>query len=948
MYANSHELHEALERTRLGTPALVVIRGPSGIGKSALLNHFLDHVRHSAGGVVLAGRCHAQEQLPFKAFDTLIDALGRYLIGVSAVEAASLMPREVNLLARLFPTLYRVPAVLQMPAIRDADWDDAMLRARAFSALKELLARIADRSTLALGFDDLQWTDQDSTDLLRELMRSPGAPACLFVCAMRDSGGDASWLTAPGAVSVSPVELALEPLDPAASAELARAMLGDSGTEQDVQTLVSEATGSPFLLEQLSRDARGRGGSRGLRAAMEARVAKLDAGAKALLELVCSAGHPLELAIAIDAARAEPRCVPALLAWSLVRTSVRHGTEYLETHHDRIGEVVAEAIEPSRRRELHQRLAETLVQKQYPDSDLIASHFRAAGLPRIAALHTLHAAEQAKRVFAFGRAAELYEVAIAEADASRRPGLELALAEAYANVGRLTEAAELYEKLARLPELHRERRELTQQAMVLHLLVGSVEPGARLLGALCQELGMRPLSRSRWLSLLMILLLVLRYRLGPRIAALPVPKESRHRGTSRERLDLCVRATRGFVSLVDRSSELLFAALRAPGSALPRPCPMAAGGGLGHHLALCSARLELGARRSPHERRARAGRSRRRRRAARAGAGDRGHPRDVHRALHGRRPGDGARRAGAHGPRALDGHALQRNARCASRRMDLRRALRRGRGSLRCLAGRRTRPRRSRQRADRAALRLDGTLGNRRRLRRSRCAFRAGDAFRARKFFQRLSGLLGRDRPLRRRRCGRDRRLPKATQSRFFAPLRHFPYTRCWSSLLLARAYLLWAREDSRRRAHWWRLAAREARRLTRLRFRPAEGAAALIRGVLAAQQGDHESAVLRFEHAAQAFDRDGVLLHAAAARDRLGRLRQGVEGAALIDEAAWPPRRSACGTHKAGFGHSCPAFGLSARMRSSLVGLTVTSGHALARGAQKAKPRKPDAESFS
>lgn len=71
-----------------------------------------------------------------------------------------------------------------------------------------------------------------------------------------------------------------------------------------------------------------------------------------------------------------------------------------------------------------------------------------------------------------------------------------------------------------------------------------------------------------------------------------------------------------------------------------------------------------------------------------------------------------------------------------------------------------------------------------------------------------------------------------------FAPLREFPYTRCWSSLLLARAYLLWARDDGSRRAHWKRRAAREAKRLARLRFGPAEGAAALIRGVLAAQEG--------------------------------------------------------------------------------------------------------------
>jgi eukaryotic-like serine/threonine-protein kinase len=901
-------LHEVLQSTRSGTSALVIIRGPSGIGKTALLNHFLDHARQSAGGVALAGRCHAQEQLPFKAFDTLIDALGRYLIGLSAVEAASLMPREVTLLARLFPTLYRVPAVLGMPPTRDADWDDAMLRARAFSALKELLARIADRGTLVLGFDDLQWTDQDSTDLLRELMRSPGAPACLFVCAMRDSG-DASWLTAPGAASVSAVELRLEPLDPAASAELARALLGDAVTEQDVELVVSEATGSPFLLEQLSRDARDRGGSRGLRAAVDAQVAKLSADAKALLELVCSAGHPLELAVAIDAPRAEAPSVRALLSSSLVRTSVRHGTEYLETHHDRIGEVVAEGIEPSRRREIHQQLAETLVQRQHPDSDLIASHFRAAGLPELAALHTLAAAEQAKRVFAFGRAAELYEVATAEADASRRPGLELALAETYANVGRLTEAAELYEKLAGLPELHRERRGLTQQAMVLHLLVGNVEPGARLLSALCQELGLRPLPRSRWLALLMVLLLVLRYRLGPRIAALPVPEESRHRGTSRERLDLCIRAGRACAHW--SIDQMIYFSLHC-GLLVRRyrdrarwPAAMAwditwrcvrRGSSFEHEDRWMSDALALAENDGDDEELALvlATEGTRAMYTARFTAGDRtmerveqvlaGSGRSMATLFNRTRSARlaGWICAGRLGEVLAHSDAWLADARALGDRGN--ELIVRLLGSMGLLA-------------------IDDVSGARDALSGLETPFARESSFIGYRGFEGEVALYAGDA------AGAMADYRKATRARFFAPFSQFPYTRCWSSLLLARAYLLWAREDSSRRAHRQRLAAREARRLARLRFGPAEGAAAMIRGALAAQRGDHESAVLLLQHAARAFDRDGVLLYAAAVRDRLGKLRQGDEGAALVNEATLAAKALGVRTPERWFRSLLPGF---------------------------------------
>jgi hypothetical protein len=903
------QLEEAFERARHGAPALVVIRGPSGIGKSALLNHFFDRVRQRAGGVVLAGRCHALEQLPFKAFDKLIDQLGRYLIGLSPVEAASLMPRDVSLLARLFPTLYRAPAVLQMPGVRDAERDEGMLRTRAFSALKELLARLADRSTLVLGFDDLQWTDYDSADLLRELMRAPRAPACLFVCAMREGGADASWLSAAGAASASPVELELEPLDPAASTELARAMLGDAGTEQDVELVVSEATGSPFLLEQLSRDARDRGGSRSLRAAVDARVAKLDAGAKLVFELVCSAGHPLELTVAIDATRAEPRSVPALLASSLVCTSVRHATEYLEIHHDRIAEVVAGAIEPSRRRELHQRLAETLVRMQHSDSDLIASHFRAAGRPERASLHTLAAAEQAKRVFAFGRAAELYEVAIAEADASQKPALELALAEAYANVGRLSEAAYLYEKLGRQPERASERRELTQQAMVLHLLIGSVEPGTRLLGALCRELGLRPLWRSRWLSALMILVLVLRYRLGPRIAALPVPTESRHRGTSRERLDLCVRATRGFSHLsidqVDYFSLHCGLLVRRYRDRARWPLAMAwdvtwrcvrRGWSSEHDDRCISNAVALAEADADDELLALvlATEGTRSMYTARFAAGDRVMER-VEQVLTGSGRWMATLYNGTRAARLAGwicaGHLGKIVQHSDGWLADARTHGDRGSELIVGIFG------------AMGLLAMDDVSGARDALSVLETPFARETSFSG------YPGYLGEISLYEGDPVSAIADYERATSSRFFARLRQFAYTRCWSSLLLGRAYLLLGREDGRRSAHWQRLAAREARRLAGLGFGPAEGSAALIRGALAARQGDHETGVLELEHAAQAFDRYGVCLHAAAARYRLGKLRQGDAGAALAGEATLSARALGVKTPERWFRSLIPGF---------------------------------------
>jgi hypothetical protein len=175
--------------------AVLLVHGVEGSGKSALVRHFAAATRRVHQAVVLEGRCDAREEVPYRAFDALMDALGRILAALPEAEAASLMPRDAALIARLFPTLARVPAFSRMPLRRQLAADEHLARALAATALKELLARMADRYPLLLIFDDVQWDDAESGALLRELVREPGAPAALFVCVYRrDQHGASSML----------------------------------------------------------------------------------------------------------------------------------------------------------------------------------------------------------------------------------------------------------------------------------------------------------------------------------------------------------------------------------------------------------------------------------------------------------------------------------------------------------------------------------------------------------------------------------------------------------------------------------------------------------------------------------------------------------------------------------------------------------------------------------
>src|SRR5690606_21450716 len=120
---------------------VVYVSGSSGVGKSALITAFLDDAAKRDGAVVLSGRCYERESVPYKAVDSLIDSLCRYLLALPRATVESLLPGNVTALVRLFPVLRRVAAVADAPAPETTDPHE--LRRLAFVALRALLARLA-------------------------------------------------------------------------------------------------------------------------------------------------------------------------------------------------------------------------------------------------------------------------------------------------------------------------------------------------------------------------------------------------------------------------------------------------------------------------------------------------------------------------------------------------------------------------------------------------------------------------------------------------------------------------------------------------------------------------------------------------------------------------------------------------------------------------------------
>jgi len=509
-------LRRALINVQAGQPGVALLRGGSGVGKTALVQAFVAGA--PGGALVLCGRCYEREQVPHNAFDGLLDGLTRHLMGLSAPLRAELERADLEALARLFPALRRLPELASARVGGDPA-DGPRSRERGYAAFKRLIAWLARRGTVALVIDDLQWADADSAALLAELMALP-APACLLLASYRvTASGPAPVVQGlvqqlRGGARVW--ELTLEPLMRPEAEALALALLtaggGAEGDTASAEVIARESAGLPLFVHELVHEvlesmSSGRAaGPVRLEDLIAARVARLPEPARALLELLTVAARPLSGDVVIGLLE-RPAAVRAamhrLSVTRFVRTSRSARGELIELYHDRIREPVLAGLDAARLRACHARLAQTLlalpVEARGP-AELLAQHLHAAGEVEAARATMAVAARRASEVLAFARAAELSLAAIAllpAEDLEGRRVLRVEAAQALLFAGAHTEAAAGFLAAAEdAPPVA--ALDLRRRAAEALLQCGAIAPAQALLQEVLRALG-RPLPRTRLL-----------------------------------------------------------------------------------------------------------------------------------------------------------------------------------------------------------------------------------------------------------------------------------------------------------------------------------------------------------------------------------------------------------------------------------------------------------------
>jgi hypothetical protein len=448
------QLEAAFEQVRRGQPTLVLVEGPSGVGKSALVRQFARRLEGQVKDlVVLAGRYYEREVVPYRALDAIMDAIARFLMRLSDAEAEAVLPVDAGLLATLFPSLHGVE-IVSRGGFRPPALDPQELRTRVHQAVRELFVRLSRRRPVVIILDDVQWSDRDSRAVLAEAMRPPDGPVVLALATLRTAPDDGSGsVRAQGFLgSLGGLErIVLGPLDDPEARALAGRLLGDA---DDVRAgaIAAEAQGHPLFIDALARHAL-QGGVTSVRLddALQARIDALEAPARQLLELTALAGRPLperyaQRALALDLP-ALSRAASALRLGHLVRMTRRRDEDALEPYHDRVREIVAKGVEKATRRRRYEQLARAHEAVESSDTEALFAYWRGAGDAARSVRYGALAAARASEVLAFDRAARLYRALVAlTPEGEERRRLTVRLGEALAMGGRGPEAAGAYQR----------------------------------------------------------------------------------------------------------------------------------------------------------------------------------------------------------------------------------------------------------------------------------------------------------------------------------------------------------------------------------------------------------------------------------------------------------------------------------------------------------------------
>ena len=441
-----------------GERRLVFLGGEPGVGKTTLVNLFLEHLAGRHHTICARGQC-VMHYGAGEAYAPVLEALGR----VGQESAGSGVIRVLERCAPMW--LVQLPALVESKELERLQRQvqgatlDRMVR-----ELNDALERLTTKDTLVLVLEDLHWSDVATLDLLAAIAQRPEPARLLIVGTYRPAE---AILRAPAfRAMMRELEarglcerLDLELLTPGAVAAYVSARIDGENSEDVATTVYERSDGNALfmvnLLEHLieAHAVRGRNGRwvvdsasaaltqipQGLRPFIERRLDALSDEDRELLEVASVVGVEFSAAAAFAGlphsaeeqdpehieTRLESLASQARLIDPCATTEWPDGTlsARYRFRHALYRDALYQQIPEARRARLHRRVGERLQKAWGGDSPevsaVLADHFERGRDPGNAARYRRMAGERALGKHAYHEATRHFQAALEAFDQAR-------------------------------------------------------------------------------------------------------------------------------------------------------------------------------------------------------------------------------------------------------------------------------------------------------------------------------------------------------------------------------------------------------------------------------------------------------------------------------------------------------------------------------------------------